>query len=106
MVVQYPYVLEEYQVANATKDGSGDWSKPSAAWVEISKCRDEGNGGGNEVRLTDGTTIVYSSLIQLPRTCPAIKAGAMVRVLSNEVVRVEGKVLRYVADQLHSRLWL
>lgn len=106
MVTQYPYTLEEYQVADAVLGTTGDWSQPDATWVAVSVCRDEGNGGGRLVKLTDGTAIVYSALIQLPKTCPDIPTGARVRVLHETETRLEGTVLRFQKDQLHSRLWV
>lgn len=106
MVTQYPHTLEEYQASDAVLGTTGDWSTPDATWVEISKCREEVNGAGSLVKLTDGTTMVYSSLIQLPKTSPVVKAGAVVRVLCNGQIRIEGKVLHFVQDQLHARLWL
>ena len=56
MVTQYPYTLEEYQVADAVLGTTGDWSQPDATWVTVSVCRMKGNGGGRLVKLTDGNS--------------------------------------------------
>lgn len=109
MVTQYPYALEEYQVADATLGTTGNWETTEGVWVEISKCRDESGlqgGGSRLLMMPDGKAITFSSLIQLPLTCPALLAGATIRVMDGSILRLEGKILRFVQDQLHSRAWV
>lgn len=109
MVTQYPYTLEEYQVADATLGTTGNWETPEGEWVEISKCRDESGlkgGGSSLLYMPDGKAITFSSLIQLPMTCPILKGGATIRVMDGDILRLEGKILRFVQDQLHSRAWV
>jgi len=109
MVTQYPYKLEEYQVGDSVLGTTGEFSDVVGEWVEISSCRDESfvMGGGNKmITASDGQAITTSSLIQLPLTCPNLHDGALVRVMDGEVVRLEGKVLRFLRDQLHCRTWV
>lgn len=109
MVTQYPYKLEEYQVADSVLGTTGEFSDVVGEWVEISSCRDESfvMGGGNRmITAADGQAITTSSLIQLPLTCPTLHEGALVRVMNGDVVRLEGKVLRFSRDQLHCRTWV
>jgi len=109
MVTQYPYKLEEFQVGDSVLGTTGEFSEEVGAWVEVSKCRDESfvSGGGNRIiSAIDGQAVTSSSLIQLPLTCPTLKVGAVVRVMHGEEVRLEGKIIRFLRDQLHCRAWV
>lgn len=109
MVVQYPYQLEECQVPDSVLGTTGEFSDVEAEWVAISKCRDEssvGGGGNRLIQSAGGEAVTSSSLIQLPLTCPILKVGTLVRVLDGEVIRLEGKVLKFSKDQMHCRTWV
>lgn len=96
------------QQAEATYDEStGNFSENTSQWVEISKCRDEINGGGQKVITEDGEVYVYSAVIYLPKEAPKVLKGQRVLVLDEEGnIRLTGNSTLFKKEQLHARLWV
>ncbi|MVM35265.1 hypothetical protein GO755_34910 [Spirosoma sp. HMF4905] len=94
--------------APATADANGNFQESGITWTIASPCRDEANSGGNRVQLTDSSTVVYESLIQLPKSCPDIAVNTPIRVMAMDqsTIRVKGEVKRFSRDQLHCRIWI
>ena len=94
-----------------------------ATWNYVGTCREETNGRGSQVRTNDGRTLVYASLIQMPRGSNRVPEGTEV-IISNRIltaeelagdlealrlsgtIRAKGRCLNFDAGQLHSRLWI
>lgn len=127
MVVQYPHHLYVHNATdNSTQDDDGNIIDPqqgAAAWSELGPCREETNGRGSQVTTNDGRTIVYSSLIQIPRGNIRVTEGTEVmiteRTLTSEeldgdiealrasgVIRIKGRCLNFDTGSLHNRLWI
>ncbi|GAB3973829.1 hypothetical protein GCM10028806_28510 [Spirosoma terrae] len=106
MIKQYPYQLWVLAVAESDVDNQGNFLESESQFVLTASCRDEANTGGQTVQLADSSTIKYDTLIQLPKSCPVIEAGASIKVLDGSTLRVEGIVKRFSRDQLHCRLWV
>ncbi|QDK80834.1 hypothetical protein EXU85_20365 [Spirosoma sp. KCTC 42546] len=109
VVKQYPYQLWVRPVgANAVPNQDGDFTGSASAVFEmISACRDEMNGKGQSITLEDQTTHVYDFLVQLPLSCPDIKPGCSIKVISSgSMVRVFGTAKQFVRGQLHCQLFV
>lgn len=108
-VTQYPHFLFVKEVQESVKDANGDWIQGGDEWVFHSVCREETNGKGSMIQLTDGRMITFASLIQCPKGTKAVKEGAMVMVCNNKdrsAVRISSKCMKSSVDQLHTRIWV
>lgn len=107
-IKQFPYTLHVFHKSESTyNEADGSWTPGSEEWVVISKCRDEGNGGGNRIVTTDGEVYVFGAVIYLPKNSLPIELGARVRVLDKDGnTRLEGDNKLFKKEQLHARLWL
>ena len=94
-VIQYPHYLFE-------EDGSG-----TAKYV--CRCREETFGWSPDATYQVTLFGKRSSLIQIPYGEKKIAEDTMVSVSNDAAgtdVRVQGRVLKYDAGQLHNRLWV
>lgn len=109
-VIQYPhYLFSVRSGSDAAQDENGNWIVSGTANVFLSKCREETNGGGQELQVADGTYRKFSSLIQLPKGELSIEEGTSVFVsdyADGSSIRIKGTVLKVDKGQLHSRLWV
>lgn len=107
-IKQFPYTLWLYQLAESTYNPSdGSWSDGSEEWVSLCKCRDEANGRGSKIVTEDSEVYVYGAVVYLPKTCPKVPTGGLIRVIDQEGnVRLEGNNRLFKKEQLHARLWL
>lgn len=105
MVRQYPYILQVQSGEKPVQDENGNWVGGQTTWINLCRCRDE-NGSGKPLKMADGTSVVYSFLIQMPNGVEALKAGTLVRVVDGSQIREQGAVLYSRKDQLHSRAWI
>lgn len=108
MVRRFPYILKAQQQAESIYDEStGNFTESSSEWVEISKCRDESNSGGQRITTEDGEVYVYGAVIYLPKDAPAVLKGQRIQVVDEEGnVRFTGNSTLFKREQLHSRLWV
>lgn len=105
---QFPYTLNVFQKSEDTyNEADGSWIPGTEEWVTISKCRDEGNGGGNRIITTDGEIYVFGAVIYLPKSSPNVALGARIKVTDKDGnVRLEGDNKLFKKEQLHARLWV
>lgn len=110
MVKQYPHYLFALSSEAATQNADGDFvDSGEKQYIFISMCREETNGRGSKLEVGDGTFIVYTSLIQLPKGSASVVEGQTVAVFDDEArtsLRVSGECLKFDNGQLHNRLWL
>jgi hypothetical protein len=108
MVRQFPYTLMVFKKTEGVYNpDDGSFTPGTEEWVNTSKCRDEGNGGGNKIVTEDSELYVYGAVVYLPKNCPKVATGELIRVIDNEgIVRLEGNNKLFKKEQLHARLWL
>jgi hypothetical protein len=123
---QYPHYLYALRNEEATQNpNNGSWEASPAVWELKSICREETNGKGHTIATSGGETIVFSSLIQIPKGTPRINEGTQVAVTRVELLPDEllsqdfieqrkidgaivavGKCMKYDFGRLHCRLWI
>lgn len=108
MVRRFPYTLKVFQQTDSVYDeATGDFSPGSSEWVEVSKCRDENNSGGQKITTEDGEVYVYGAVIYLPKEAPAVLKGQKIQVVDEfGNVRFSGNCTLFKTEQYHSRLWV
>lgn len=107
-VKQFPYTLWVFKKSESTyNENDGTWSNGSEEWVNVSKCRDEGNGGGSSIVTEDSEVYIFNAVVYLPKNCPKVSLGELVKVLDQDGnTRIQGNNKLHKNEQLHSRLWL
>lgn len=108
MVKRLPYTLTVFKKTEDTYNpDDGSFIPGTSGWEVVSKCRDEGNGGGSKIVTTDGEVYVYGAVVYLPTNCSKVATGERIRVLDKEGnIRLEGDNKLFKKEQLHARLWL
>lgn len=105
-MVRYPHTLYAILSGEASQDNSGDFVANESKKVFISECREEPNGSGSKISLTDGNAYVFSSMIYIPSLCDKITVGTRVEVVNeNGQIRFTGEIKRLSDDLKHVRLW-
>lgn len=106
-IKQYPYLLKVLHEEEAVFDqDTAQWIEGQKEWKEFGKCRDEINGSGANITLQDGQKYIFSAVIYSPKNIPEIKKGSKVQVWDGNSLRLEGDVVRFSKEQLHTRIWL
>lgn len=122
---QYPQFLYAFQAGEATQNENGSFVQSTGSWVLQSACREETNGKGTKIQLTNSEEYVYAALIQIPVGAAKIPEGTKIAVTTFEVepeylsdeswlqesartglVRITGKVAKYDVGRLHNRCWI
>jgi len=122
---QYPEFLYAFQAGEATQNENGSFVQSPGSWVLKSACREETNGKGTKIQLTNSETYVFASLIQIPAGAAKIPEGTKIAVTAFEVepeylndpawleasrrvglVRITGEVAKYDVGRLHNRCWI
>jgi hypothetical protein len=123
---QYPQYLYALRTEEATQaPNTGSWETSPSVWELKGICREETNGKGHTVTTSGGETIVFSSLIQIPKGTPRINEGTQIAVLREEVlpenllnddfvaqskiaglIIAVGKCMKYDFGRLHCRMWI
>lgn len=110
MIKQYPHFLYVKDVQNSRQDDAGNWITGATEWKFHSICREETNGKGSVIELTDGKMYAFGSLVQCPKGTPGIQEGTTVKVCEckdpESPSRIEAKCAKSSVDQLHTRIWL
>ena len=111
MVTQYNHFLFKQSLGDdSVQDADGGWVTNPPQWVLHSVCREETNGKGSTIQTVDGKTIVFSSLIQLPKGAERIAENTPILVSETNdpegVIRIQGPTLKFDNGQLHCRLWV
>jgi len=120
---QFLYALTD---TAATQDANGDWSDTDGTWALVTVCREETNGKGSVIQTVDGQSLVFGSLIQIPKGTAKINEGTRVVVTKTTlqtpanlndadfvrnqkitgVIIAEGSVLKCDCGKLHNRVWI
>lgn len=105
---RYPHKLHLLLTHEAKKDSEGNFEAFEPEWEFVSECREEPNGSGRLVALTDGSTFQYSSIVFLPPLkCQELISGTKVKVVDAEnQERLQGTIARFVTDRKNARLWV
>ena len=122
---QYPQFLYAFQPGEATQNANGSFIAATGSWVLQSACREETNGKGTKIQLTNSEEYVYAALIQIPAGAAKIPEGTKIAVTTFEVlpeylsdenwlkastrvglVRITGEVAKYDIGRLHNRCWI
>ena len=122
---QYPQYLYAFKPGEATRNENGSYVAGTGAWELQSACREETNGKGKKIQLTNSETYVFASLIQIPAGAARIPEGTKIAVTTFEVepeylndeswieasrrvglVRITGEVAKYDVGRLHNRCWI
>jgi len=123
---QYPQFLYALQTGEAIQNqDTGSWETGNQAWKLKGICREETNGKGSVIHTTNGNSIVFSSLIQIPPGTERINEGVDIIVTREEIepeellsddfvknakitglVIANGNCLKYDYGRLHCRLWI
>ena len=110
MIAQYPHYLYIHVVGQATQDAEGNWTNPADDWKLHSMCREETNGKGEVINGADGRSVVYSSVIYLPKSAVEIQDGTEIVVSQfndpEDGVRIKARVIKCDTGQLNKRLWV
>ena len=104
---RYPHKLYVSNTGgDSTQDADGNWIESAPAFELAGICREEANGSGRTIALTDGVAFLYSSHIYMPELTSPIEAESKIRVEDeNGNVRFEGKVARLSIDRKNVRIW-
>lgn len=121
---QYPhYLYRRATESEAVQDANGSWQTTGGAWIFHSRCREETNGKGSQIRTASGKFLTFASLLQLPRGTQYIPEGVEVIATDTELtpeqlsqdtapdsaegtVRISGECLKFDKGRLHARLWV
>jgi hypothetical protein len=123
---QYPQYLYALRHDEATQNPTnGSWENSPAVWELKGICREETNGKGRTIATTGGETLVFSSIVYLPKGTARINEGTEIAVTRTAVNPVEllnggfmeegkisglivvaGKCMKYDFGRLHSRMWI
>ena len=123
---QYPQYLYALHTGEAKQNpNTGNWITESDGWELNGICREETNGKGQVIHTTNGNSLVFSSLIQIPAGTERINEGTEIIVTRNEIVPetllsddfvknakitglivAKGTCLKYDFGRLHCRLWI
>lgn len=107
MVKQYPYTLKVLQESESFfNQEKAEWEKGNSHWADWGGCRDEINGSGGKIKTEDSENYTFSAVVYAPRTINEINKGARIQVWNGEELRLEGVVVRFGKEQLHTRIWL
>lgn len=123
---QYPQYLYAFNNGeDAEQKTNGSWKKTVPSWELKAACREETNGKGSTIQTANGKTLVFASLIQIPKGTARINEGTEVLVTREEVepnqllepgfidsAKISGLVVakgiceKYDYGRLHCRLWI
>ena len=122
---QYPEYLYALKNAEAAQLPNGSWGETPAAWELKAACREETNGKGSEIQTANGQSLVFASLIQIPKGTKRINEGTEVIVAREEMtisqlldndfiaaandsglIVARGVCQKYDLGRLHCRLWI
>ena len=108
---QYPhYLYVKVLGGESVQDADGNWVSQPDQLMLHSVCREETNGKGQMINGADGKSIVFSSVIYLPKSAARLKEGTEISVYegidATGVCRIRKQVLKFDVGQLGCRLWV
>lgn len=111
MAKQYPHFLYvKVMGGNSTRDDAGNWIAAGEEFMFHTICREETNGKGHVINGQDGKSIIYSSIVYMPKSVARLKEGAEIAIYeskdTNSVCLIRKQVLKFDAGQLGCRLWV
>ena len=105
MVGQYPHTIVITTVTEPVQDETTGLFTEGTPTIYTLQCRAERNGGAGRIVGNDGSEIIYSHSIYLPRMTTVIPVDSgYVLTMGEETMR--GKVKGASNGQLSSRLWV
>ena len=104
-MVRYPHTIDAAWKSAPTKDSNGDFVE-GASVLFSSPCRAEANGEGKTITGQDGSTVVFSFEVFLPKTSIIVPFGASVEITISAGAVVKGTIKNHDNGQLISRLWV
>lgn len=105
MVGQYPHTIVITTVTDPVQDEDTGLFTEGTPTTYTFKCRAERNGGSGRIVGSDGSEIIYSHSVYLPRISAVIPVdSAFVLTMGEETIR--GKVKGASNGQMNSRLWV
>jgi hypothetical protein len=105
MVNQYPHTIVITVIAEPTQDQTTLLFTPGKTNDYSFQCRAERNGGAGRIIGNDGSEIVYSHSVYLPRIGMVIPVNSgYVLTMGAETIR--GKVKGANNGQMNSTLWV
>ncbi|MFN3341899.1 MAG: hypothetical protein ACK40M_04335 [Flavobacteriales bacterium] len=105
MVKQYPHIIT-ITSKTGTRDDEGNWEQSGTTTIVSLKCRFEANAKGAMIVKEDGTQVVFSGIVFLPRVATELKPGSAVEVVNGSTVLSKARILRFSNGQLNARIWL
>ena len=88
------------------KDENGDWISEEPTSELHADCLVNFSGAGREVRLQDGTVVISSAEICMPKRTALIESGAKVVVYRKGIEYLRGKVIRFEQTKYGCRIWV
>lgn len=86
-------------------DADGNWVAGTSTYMLHSVCREEPKTGGTVV-VADGSAVVFSSIIYLPKGTIPIQVTTKIKVVDQlGATRIIGDVKRFSSDSKNCRLW-
>lgn len=105
MVKRFPHTLVVTVSANSTQDEEGHWTEGAPSTKQF-VCRWEANSGGQVIKASDGSQIVFEGTVYLKALDKVIVTGAQVEIKNGSLLIAKGSVKNCAPGQLNARLWL
>lgn len=109
MIQQYPYKLFVLKIEGETFDENGFATTESITqhYDFHCYCRDTLAKSGDVVRAESGEFVQYHSNIVLPMDTEKIAVGSFIKIEDvSGNIRLQGKVVHFVKNQLHCRVFI
>lgn len=94
----------------SVRDDAGNWIAAGEQFMFHGVCREETNGKGQLINGPDGNSIVFSSVIYMPKSVARLKEGTEIAIFETKettgVCRIRKQVLKFDVGQLGCRLWV
>ncbi|MBU7577201.1 MAG: hypothetical protein KAF40_03990 [Flavihumibacter sp.] len=109
MVKQYPHSVFVTIPATAQQNSDGNWVHVSGSGLDFeSPCRLEPRLGSNNAYIVgaDGVKVEINAVVYLPKSCPTIPVGALMRISDGISNLITTNVKQFSKGQLNARAWL
>lgn len=122
---QYPHYLYYRILTPSTQNADGTWSKSTASWVYLCKCRIERNQA-QSITTADGKIFQFTATIYMPRNSALkpLEIGTRIFVASdiydeyditeedieqgkkNGIILIDKPNATFEIGRLHNRMWV
>lgn len=109
MVKQYRHTISYNESAgnNPHLDESGNWATDAGTQTpSVTECRAEMNGVGRTITVADGSKVVYSFTVYMPKTGDRFHPGQPVTISDGTNVLFAGDVLQFKQGALNRVLYV